>query len=284
MTTPTASPLFAPATRRLPSHRFLIARRISQLSILVLFLLGPLFGIWIIEGNLNSSLLVKTVPMSDPFLVLQTLFTGHIPALTAITGAIIIAASYFLLGGRVYCAWVCPLNLITDLAYWTRRKLKLRNGWSPNSNLRFWILPLVLLVTLLSGTLVWEHVNPVSMTHRGIISGMGIAWVIGLMVFVFDLLIAPRGWCGHLCPTGAFYAIVGRFSPLKISTRDRAHCDECGDCYRICPEPQVIKPALQGPKPLIASSVCNNCGRCIDSCPKGVFHYSINTQNIKDSL
>jgi ferredoxin-type protein NapH len=229
------------------SNRYLLARRFVQLGILSLFLVGPLYGIWIIEGNLNSSLLLKVVPMSDPFLLSQTIFAGHIPELTALTGGTIVATIYFLLGGRVFCSWVCPVNPVTDLAYWLRRKFNLRKGWSPSSTLRYWLLAVILLASMLFGVLIWEYVNPVSMLHRGIISGMGMAWMILLMVFIFDLLIAPRGWCGHLCPTGAFYSLLGHFSPLS-------------------------------------SSVCNNCGRCIDVCPTNVFSFSLNTQNMNNSL
>jgi ferredoxin-type protein NapH len=49
------------------------------------------------------------------------------------------------------------------------------------------------------------------------------------------------------------------------------------DCFRVCPEPQVITPALRDLKqaPLILSSQCTNCGRCIDVCGKEVFCFSL---------
>ena len=37
---------------RLRAHQWLILRRLSQVSVLLLFLLGPLAGVWIIKGNL----------------------------------------------------------------------------------------------------------------------------------------------------------------------------------------------------------------------------------------
>jgi ferredoxin-type protein NapH len=58
----------------------------------------------------------------------------------------------------------------------------------------------VLLLPLLTGAMVWEYVNPVSMLHRGLIFGFGWAWVVIAAVFLYDLLIVRRGWCGHLCP------------------------------------------------------------------------------------
>ena len=102
------------------ANKWLLARRFSQLSILSLFLLGPWFGIWLVTGNLNSSLILGTVPLTDPYVLLQSLFAGHSPETTAITGAIIVLVFYVLVGGRVYCSWVCPVNIITDAAKWLR--------------------------------------------------------------------------------------------------------------------------------------------------------------------
>ena len=40
------------------ASKWLLARRFSQLIILALFMLGPWFGIWLVKGNLNSSLVL----------------------------------------------------------------------------------------------------------------------------------------------------------------------------------------------------------------------------------
>ena len=96
----------------------LLARRFTQLAILFTFLLGPWFGIWLLTGNLNSSLILETVPLTDPYLLLQSLFTGHYPETTAITGAIIVLLLYVLVRGRVFCPLVCPVNIVTDAAQW----------------------------------------------------------------------------------------------------------------------------------------------------------------------
>lgn len=64
----------------LGAHKWLLLRRFSQVAVMLLFLLGPLAGIWIIKGNLSSSLLFDTVPMTEPILFLQILATGFVPA------------------------------------------------------------------------------------------------------------------------------------------------------------------------------------------------------------
>lgn len=268
------------------AHRWLLLRRASQLTVLLLFLAGPWFGIWIVKGNLNSSLTLGTLPLTDPYLLLQTLLAGHLPAATALTGALIVLVFYLLVGGRVFCAWVCPLNPVTDLAHWLRERLGIRGGAQLSRQSRYWVLGTTLALAALTGTVAWELVNPVSMLHRGLIFGMGFAWFVVLAVFLLDLFVSRRAWCGHLCPTGAFYSLLGHITPLRVSAAGRERCNDCMDCYAVCPEPHVISPALKGAArgtgPLIRSADCTNCGRCIDVCSKDVFGFALRFQNRHD--
>lgn len=259
------------------AHRFLILRRISQAVFLGLFLIGPWFGIWWVKGNLGGSLTFDLLPLTDPFVLLQSMAAGHWPELTALTGALIVAVAYAAIGGRVYCSWVCPINPVTDAAHWLHHRLGLQKGWQPKAGTRHWLLAMVIAVSALGGTIAWEFVNPVSMLHRGLIFGMGFAWAWVAAVFLFDLLVSRRGWCGHLCPVGSFYGLLGAGSLLRVSAVNRAACDDCMDCFAVCPEMQVITPALRGQagdSPIILSGDCTNCGRCIDVCAMDVFAFT----------
>ncbi len=255
-------------------QRWLLLRRISQLAILALFLAGPWFGVWVLKGNLSASLILDTIPLADPLLVLQTMLAGHWPYSTALTGAAIMLAFYLLVGGRVFCSWVCPVNMVTDAAAWLRRRLGIKTGRAPDSHTRFWLLGGVLLATAVFGVLVWEWVNPVSLLQRSLIFGLWGATSLIAGIFFYDLLIASRGWCGHLCPVGAFYGLLGRTALVRVSAAKRSACDDCMDCFVVCPEPQVIRPALKQAgqtHPLILFGDCTNCGRCIDVCDRQVF-------------
>lgn len=259
-------------------HKFLFLRRLLQVGVLVLFLLGPLFSVWILRGNLASSEVLGTVPMTDVFSFLQMLVAGHWPELSAVLGVTVVAGFYLLAGGRTYCAWVCPVNPVTDLAAWLREKLSIKQHMRISRQFRVWVLFAVLLATIFSGAVVYEYVNPVSHAYRLVIFGaLGSIWFVAA-VFLFDLLISRRGWCGHVCPMGVVYAQLGKLSPLKVAAIDRQQCDDCMDCYKVCPEPQVIKPALKGEAegqgPVISDSACTLCGRCIDVCDKHVFSFS----------
>ncbi len=107
------------------AHRYLLLRRASQCFFLLLFLVGPWFGLWIVQGTLAGSLTLGVLPLTDPFIALQSLVAGHWPALTALIGAALVALAYALIGGRVYCSWVCPINPVTDAAHWLHVKLGL---------------------------------------------------------------------------------------------------------------------------------------------------------------
>ena len=289
------------------AHKWLLLRRLSQIGILLLFLLGPLgitLGIeqiWILKGNLASSLLLDTVPMTDPFLLLQILAAGFIPISIVVLGAIIVTAFYLLVGGRAYCSWVCPVNIVTDAANWLREKLGIKASTRFSRNTRYWMLGMVLVLSAVTGNMAFELLNPVSMVHRGIIFsvhnpgisvgegiawvGVGIAWTVVIGIFLFDLFVAKRGWCSHLCPMGAMYGLIGKLSPVRVRADRRSACDDCMECFAVCPEPQVIKPALKGANkgigPVILAGECTNCGRCIDICAEEVFHFGTRFNNVE---
>lgn len=267
------------------AHRFLLLRRLSQLLVLGLFLLGPLAGVWLIKGNLSSSVLLGTVPLTDPVLLAQVLATRHMPETSALLGAALVLVFYATVGGRVFCSWVCPVNAVTDTAAWLRRRLRITTGRAPRGGLRWWLLGAVLLASAVTGQLVWEAVNPVSLTQRALIFGGTAAWGAAVAVFVFDLLVAPRGWCGHVCPMGAAYALLGSASLLRVSARHASRCNDCADCYAVCPEPQVIVLHLKGKAgagPVITDRECTNCGRCIDVCGPDVFSLTHRFDKRKD--
>ena len=268
---------------RWKAHQFLILRRLSQIGLLALFLAGPWFGYWIVKGNMASSLTFGVLPLTDPLVFVQTLLTGNVPVQAGLIGTAIVLILYILVGGRVYCSWVCPINIITDAAAWMRRKLNLKGGTTFSRDARYWMLLAILILAFLTGTIVWELVNPVSLVYRGLIFGMGMAWGVIIAIFLLDLFVAHNAWCGHLCPVGAFYSLIGKVSLLRISAVKRQACDDCMDCFAVCPEPKVIQPALKGADkgigPIIKSGQCNNCGRCIDVCGKEVFKFSTRFAN-----
>ncbi|MDH5393539.1 MAG: quinol dehydrogenase ferredoxin subunit NapH [Gammaproteobacteria bacterium] len=270
--------LFASKRSWIQHHKWLLLRRISQLSIFCLFMSGPWFDLWIIKGNLSSSLTLDTLPLSDPFIVTQSLFAGQLLTSVTLTGALIVTLFYIFAGGRVYCSWLCPVNIATDASSWLRKKFRIKSSSLFARNTRYWLLFTAFVMAMITGTLSWELINPVTLVQRGLISGLWISAAIMFAIFLFDLFISRNAWCGHLCPVGAFYSLLGRLGFIRVSAHNRANCNDCMDCFAVCPEEQVIKPALRGTDQLISPVIldinCTNCGRCIDVCNKSVFKFT----------
>lgn len=262
----------------LVANKWLIARRLSQAAFFLLFASGPWFGIWIAKGNLASSLTLDTLPLTDPLILLQSLVARHKPEATAIFGAAIVLAVYAALGGRLYCSWVCPINIVTDTAAWLRRRLGIETDWKVKAETRRWLLVAILLASAATGTIAFELINPITTLYRGLLFGASIGLVSILAIFLFDLVVAKHGWCGHICPVGAFYGLLNHTALVRVAAPGRARCDDCMDCYAVCPEMHVISPALKGERtgagPVILSADCTACGRCVDVCPERVFSFT----------
>ncbi|MDO5705175.1 MAG: quinol dehydrogenase ferredoxin subunit NapH, partial [Paracoccus sp. (in: a-proteobacteria)] len=191
------------------AHKWWLLRRISQIAVMALFMLGPWAGIWLARGNFAASEIGGVVPLADPYILLQGLVGGAVPAAPVILGAAIIVVFYLIVGGRAYCGWVCPVNVITDTAYWLREKTGLTRDRKLDRRTRLIVLGATLIAAAATSTIAWEFVNPVSLTQRGLISGIGLGWGIVLAVFLLDLFVSRRAWCSHLCPVGAFYGLLG---------------------------------------------------------------------------
>jgi len=261
-------------------YRFLIARRISQISIMVLYVIANLFGINILMGNLSSSIIAKTIPLSDPYAILQMFFAGAVISFDILLGALFILIFYMIIGGRAFCSWVCPVNIITDFANLLRRKFGfnlIQKKQPASRNIRYWVIAISLVISFFMGVAAFELISPISMVHRGIIFGMGFGWAAILIIFLFDLFVLKNGWCGHICPLGGFYSLVGKFSFIRVHHKVE-NCTSCMKCKEVCPENQVLYMISKTSTPVL-SGECTNCARCVEVCEDNALNFSI--KNLK---
>lgn len=257
----------------LRSHRYWLARRAVQGGILLLFWLGARGHASILTGNLSSSRVLGTVPLSDPFAVLQILATGQPLAATVLVGALIVVLFYWVVGGRAFCAWVCPVDVLRDLSLWLRRRLRITGQLRVDPSTRFWVLGLALPLSALTGLAAFEWLSPIGMIQRELIQGAGAGLAAIGVIVLLDVFVVRRGWCGALCPLGAFYALVGHRSLARVGF-EAERCDHCGDCVPACPEPQVIDFTRMRTRGIVDSGDCLNCARCIEVCPRQAYHFA----------
>ncbi len=256
--------------------KYLILRRIVQAALLFLYFAGNYWGWKVLQGDLSTSMLLDKVPLSDPFAVLQIFATGATLGVNVLIGAAIIALFYGIVGGRAFCSWVCPVNMVTDLAAWLRRKLWIdrieRKVWITR-NARYYMIVIALIVSALTGLAAFEVISPITILNRGVIFGFGAGAGLLLAIFLFDLFVVKNGWCGHICPLGGVHSILGKYSLIRV-THTSENCTLCMKCKEVCPEVQVL--GMIGKRSEdVAKAECTNCGRCVDVCDDDALGFHI---------
>ena len=240
-----------------------IVRRMVQLVVIGL-IASPLTGLTFFRGTLAAGDLFG-LPLADPLAALQVVLASWVVVPTFIASALAVTIFYFLLGGRTFCSWVCPVYLLTELADKLRARLGSGENVIPLATKK-WVLLGTVVVTTLSGLPLFEILSPIGMTGRAIAFGgwLALACLVGLLLV--EVTLGRRLWCRSFCPLGGFYSLVGSGSPLRVRFhRDR--CTDCGDCTRVCPVAEVLVPPLEHGDPQVRAGDCTRCALCIDICP-----------------
>lgn len=261
-------------------RRLMMLRRLSQIGLIVLYFAAHAWGWKILEGNLGSSLLLGAIPLADPFAVVQMSVAGALLGIDVLIGAAVVTLFYAVIGGRGFCSWVCPINIVTDMANGLRRLLRINEVEHRvviNRNLRYWILGISLALSALFGVAAFEFISPIGMLSRGLIFGIGFGGAVVAGVFLFDLFGIKNGFCGHLCPLGGFYSLIGRFSLIRVK-HNQEKCTLCMKCTAICPEKPVLH-MIGKRSEFVAMGECTNCGRCIEVCDDDALKFDIRLLN-----
>lgn len=260
---------------KIRSIRFLVLRRTLQIGIIALFVAANYLGWQVLKGNYSSTLLLNKVHLSDPFASLQLLLTGMWLTTSIVLGALAMLVLYGLFFGRAFCSWICPVNVVNDFAKVIGKKIPKNKTMSSviTRNVRYWILALALVLSVILQIPAFEAVSPIGLFYRAIIFGAVSSWAILVAFFLLELAFVKNFWCGRICPLGAFYAVVGKFRLLRIKHKVE-NCTNCNKCFEICPEVQVME-IVKVKSGTINNSECTNCGRCIEVCNDKALKFGI---------
>ena len=244
-----------------------------------LFVLSMAIKLDFLQGSLSTSRLFG-IPLTDPFAAFQVWLATLSVSSELLIGVLVVVGFYSLIGGRIFCSWVCPYNLLAEwgemLHFWLRKNRKAQDHtFRPEIRYLFWAIFLGL--SAWSGYSVFETISMMAIVNRAMIFGPGLALLLVVVVLAVEILYSRRFWCRYLCPTGLTYSMLGRFSLIKIRyTLDQCHHD--GACRRVCQAPQALEITKAGRAPRIAlrlSGDCTVCGRCVDICPTGSLSFSL---------
>jgi ferredoxin len=264
--------------------RIVTVRRLSQVFFLVLFLwfcitatLGQAW--WQLRGwPINWFLEL------DPLTALATvLATGSLYA-NLLWALVIIVLT--LAVGRFFCGFVCPVGTINQFTGWLARRGQgaaarvEANRHRPRQALKYYLLAFFLVLAL-TGSVQTGLLDPLPLLYRSLnltlapMADKGLrvlsaeprfyasAWLLGVVLFtVVGLnLVLPRFFCRFLCPLGALFCLLARFTPWRLGKTS----DKCGDCC-LCDE--YCEGACR-PSGEIITGECVLCFNCLDRCPAG---------------
>ncbi len=180
-----------------------------------------------------------------------------------------------LLLGRVFCGWICPMNLLLEVADRCRGllgflELKQRDVRFSKRN-KYILLALSLGLAALFSAPFLAFVYPPAVISRQVHlvifgAGVGLGMYLILAIVAVELFVSRRWWCRYMCPGGALYSLLGRFRLVRIS-RNRHACAQCGDCVRACQfdlRPMLVE---------LTGAECTNCGTCISKCASDALSY-----------
>jgi ferredoxin-type protein NapH len=265
-------------------------RWIFVIAVHLLFFLSFFIDLQMLEGTLNGSRFLG-FHLIDPFATIEVfLATYHIP-INVIIGTVTILIVYLLLGGRTYCAWVCPYGILSEYGEklhntLVNKKIIKSRKFDHRVKYIFWIGFLVM--SFVSGYLVFETISTVGILSRAIVYGWSVALIWVAVVFAIEVFYSRRAWCTYICPIGTTYGMIGKVSALRIEWND--NCDSCMVCHDVCFENQVLEITKAKydkqrkekgiTREYITGADCTLCGRCIDVCHADALKFDFRLKNL----
>lgn len=180
-----------------------------------------------------------------------------------------------LLFGRIYCGNICPFGGLQEIIYkifniFRSKKFILTKKIDQHSKyLKYIIVFLTLIVSFILGNSNPAAIEPFLTFFKTNTSKLG-------FTFLTVVLIASsfyfRFWCVYLCPIGALTGLLSKISLFKIKLNDK--CKGCKTCKEICPTNAIHLDKNQ--RPIIESSECIICNKCIKKCSEKALYWGKN--------
>lgn len=249
----------------------------SLIVVNLLFVLSYRLDIQLVEGSLTGSRFVG-FHMADLNAALQVMLAYKHVLINLLIGVVTIFLIWWALGGRTFCAWICPYHLLGEWAemmhlYLARKKLVKNHSFDRRA--RGWLWLTFALLALVTGYTVFETISPVGIVSRTLIYGPGLAlsWVLALLLI--EVFYSRRAWCRYACPIGLTYGLVGATSPLVV-VHDASKCFHDGACRQVCLVPHVLNSTIKARARTVKTDLgadCTRCGMCMDVCPTSALSF-----------
>lgn len=247
---------------------------------------------------INTLLFLQFIPSIIKFCNLESLMAG---------GFLVVLVLTFLTG-RTYCSFLCPLGIGQDLfsriGGRLKRKFRRYGFKKPFTILRYLLLAITLIVTLIWGIYMITLLDPYSIFGRFmtyfakpavIVLNNFLAGILGkfdiytlsnipfkgfpLIAYsipaVFLILVGGlsltkgRLYCNIFCPVGTLFGLLSKVSLFRIKF-DETACTRCGRCSIGCKSS-----CIDFLKHHVDVTRCVDCFNCINICQDKALSYGI---------
>jgi len=214
------------------------------------------------------------LPISGLMGVLDWFYQGTLNGIhPSATVLVLLAIASALLLRKSFCAWLCPVGLLSESLARLGRRIFGRNfrPWRwfdiPLRGLKYLLLGffLVSIVTMSADQLqafINSPYNRVADVKMGLFFlRLGIVGASIMVTLIVASVFVNGAWCRYLCPYGALLGLFSWMSPVRVS-RQATTCIDCDLCDRVCMARLPISNLGD-----IRSVECTGCLDCVASCP-----------------
>ncbi len=254
-----------------------------------------------LPGTPTATRLLGWGPFVDPLAVLEV----SVASRTVSTSLVLGAAIPILLAiglGRVFCGWLCPLGLLLEINEMLRRTVLRRvsrdrttgAAWAIPSSTKLWVLLIVLGISTIGAIPLFTALSPINLvvlgafsvtenaaqslgmrvpSHMGAFAQPALAAIAGAILGTIVVVewAVPRVFCRAICPAGALFGLLGRFSLLRVRVAPGGRRISCRHCTTNCPMGiDVMTDHVLVGHQAVDDPDCTRCGVCTDVCRGGL--------------
>jgi polyferredoxin len=275
--------------------KIITTRRISQIFFFCLFVWFCIVSTFGTEWRQLRGWPVNLFLQLDPLVAVGTLLSTHTIYKGLLWALLTVVLTIIL--GRFFCGWVCPFGALHQFIGWLgNRKRSLKDRIAANKYRKAAVIKYMLLVVFLVAAaiplsektmLLTGLLDPIPFIHRSfnvillpiadrftnllsmkprVYEGAFFAGAFFLAALFMNLII-PRFYCRFICPAGALFGLMGKYSIWRIGKAEEK-CSNCMQCEKACE-------GACSPAGKIRINECVLCLNCYDKCKDGAMKYSV---------
>ncbi len=244
-------------------HTYNSKRRLVQILSTVLTIILPFFNILRLDIPTLRFYFFNSVLWVDEFYLL----------FLVVMLVLFIVIIFSMMYGRIWCGWMCPQTVLSELVHWFEKKTKRwfkvpKTGGTMIRRVAAYMtlsLGVTAISFLISLNLTAYFIDPYVLISDLLHGSLGIVTagiLIGLTALMFvDILVWREKFCTNACPYGMMQMVFtdSKTQVVRYQTERSEECIECKACVRDCMMGiDIRKSAYQ--------TECIHCGVCVDSC------------------